>query len=254
MKFINDNKLNRIKLNKNNFYVLVDFDRTLTKGNSVSGWRILYYSNLVGDDFRHKYDIIHKKTSLDEFESKENKINAFENRFKEYMELLKQNSLDNEIIRKSVENCDVQLRDGAKEFFKKMYDNEVPVIIISCSLGNVIMEYLKYNNCHYDNVHIYSNYFMSNGNHIYNITPYNKNEIIFEAKVKDRIVNRKYILLLGDIIEDKNMVLKEKLDDTITIGFLDKNIKENLELYKNNFDIVLTDNSSFSELDEFINI
>ena len=50
MKYINQNKLNKIKLTKDNFYVLIDFDRTLTKGNSISCWRILYYSDLLGND------------------------------------------------------------------------------------------------------------------------------------------------------------------------------------------------------------
>ena len=34
MKYINSSKLDKIKLDKDNFYVLIDFDRTLTKGNS----------------------------------------------------------------------------------------------------------------------------------------------------------------------------------------------------------------------------
>lgn len=252
MKFINKNKLNTVKLNKDNFYVLIDFDRTLTKGNSISAWRILYYSNLLGNDFKQQYDRIHEKTFPGENESKEIKVQAYENRFKEFMELLKQTNLDDKIIRKAVRESNVQLRDGAKGFLRKMHDNNVPVIIISSSIGNVITEYLKYNECYYDNMHLYSNYFESNGNHICNVTPYNKNEIVFEEKVKDKISNREYILLVGDIIEDTNMVLKENLNNTIAVGFLDKEIKENLEAYRNNFDIVLTDNSSFSEVDQFI--
>ena len=43
MKYINK-KVDDIKLTKENFYVLSDFDRTLTKANSISGWRVLYYS------------------------------------------------------------------------------------------------------------------------------------------------------------------------------------------------------------------
>ncbi len=33
MKYIDSKKLDRIKLTKENFYILIDFDRTLTKGN-----------------------------------------------------------------------------------------------------------------------------------------------------------------------------------------------------------------------------
>lgn len=252
MKYINQNKLNKIKLTKDNFYVLIDFDRTLTKGNSISCWRILYYSDLLGNDFKEQYDKIHDKTFPDENESKEIKKNAYSERFEEYMKLLKQRELNDEIIKKAVQKTDLQLRDGAKEFLKKMYEDNVPVIIISCSIGNVLIEYLKSNNCYYSNIHVYANYYNDNERHICNVTPYNKNEISFSQEVKDKINNRNYTLLLGDLIEDINMIEQNRLKNTITVGFLDKKITENLKVYQENFDIVLTDNSSYRELSEIL--
>lgn len=252
MKYINEDKLNRIMLNKDNFYVLIDFDRTLTKGNSVSCWRVLYYSDLLGNDFQEKYDKIHDKTFPNENESKELKKRAYSERFEEYMELLKQKGLNDEIIKKAVQKTDLQLRDGAKEFLNKMYEANVPVIIISCSIGNVLIEFLKYNNCYYDNVHVYANYYNNNGNHICNVTPYNKNEIAFSQAIKDKIKDRYNVLLLGDIIDDINMIEQNRLDSAITVGFLDNKVAENLKAYQENFDIVLTDNSSFKELEEIL--
>ena len=66
MKYVNSKKIENIKLTKENFYVLIDFDRTLTRGNSIPAWRVLYHSNLLGDDFKNKYDEIHNKTSPNE--------------------------------------------------------------------------------------------------------------------------------------------------------------------------------------------
>ena len=44
MKYINHkDKLKDIKLDKNNFYVVIDFDRTITKAKSIRAWRVLYY-------------------------------------------------------------------------------------------------------------------------------------------------------------------------------------------------------------------
>ena len=140
-----------------------------------------------------------------------------------------------------------------KEFLKKMYEANVPVIIISCSIGNVLIEYLKSNNCYYNNIHIYANYYNDYGKHICNVTPYNKNEISFSQEVKDKINNRDYTLLLGDLIDDINMIEQGRLENTVTVGFLDKKITENLKLYKENFDIVLTDNSSYRELEKILN-
>lgn len=44
---------------------------------------------------------------------------------------------------------------------------------------------------------------------------------------------------------------KEK---TITIGFLDKKIDENLEKYNKNFDIVLSNHGSFEEIKRYIKL
>ena len=242
MKYINSKKVDNIKLTKENFYILIDFDRTLTKGNSISGWRVLYYSGLLGDDFTKKYDEIHDKH-----------METWEYRFKAYMDLLHEKNLDNGIIKEAVKKTNLELRGGAKEFLMKMYDMSVPVIIISCSLKNVIKEYLKFNNCYYDNIHIYANNCGIEGeSDVYNVTPINKNQVVFSKELNIEIESKKYTLLFGDIVDDINMVTKTRLNNTITVGFLDKKIEENLELYKSTFDIVLTENASFKEIDNII--
>lgn len=48
------------------------------------------------------------------------------------------------------------------------------------------------------------------------------------------------------------MCPKEKLQDTITVGFLDRDVEKNLEIYKENFDIVLIDNESFNKVLDII--
>ena len=246
MKYINSKKVDSIKLTKENFYILIDFDRTLTKGNSISGWRVLYYSGLLGDDFTKRYDEIHDKHN-----------ETWEDRFKLYIDLLREKGFSKEIVKEAVKNTDLELRNGAKEFLTKMYNLNIPVIIISCSLKNVIKEYLEFNNCYYNNIFIYSNYYdiEDNGkNDIYKVTPHSKNRIIFSKELNEKIKTKDYTLLFGDIVDDVNMVSKDRLNSTIAVGFLDKKIEENLELYKSTFDIVLTDNASFKEIDDIIKL
>ncbi len=246
MKYINSKKIDNIKLTKENFYILIDFDRTLTKGNSISGWRVLYYSGLLGDDFTKRYDEIHDKHH-----------ETWEDRFKLYIDLLREKGFSKEIVKEAVKNTDLELRNGAKEFLTKMYNLNIPVIIISCSLKNVIKEYLEFNNCYYNNIFIYSNYYdiEDNGkNDIYKVTPNSKNRIIFSKELNEKIKTKDYTLLFGDIVDDVNMVSKDRLNSTIAVGFLDKKIEENLELYKSTFDIVLTDNASFKEIDDIIKL
>ena len=51
----------------------------------------------------------------------------------------------------------MKYRNGAKEFLKKMNEFNVPVIIISAGIGNVIEEFLKLENDYYENIKIISN-------------------------------------------------------------------------------------------------
>lgn len=53
-------------------------------------------------------------------------------------------------------------------------------------------------------------------------------------------------------MEDINMVTKEKLENTITVGFLNQEMEGNLKLYQKTFDIVLANNASFEELEEIL--
>ena len=50
----NKEKIKNIKLEKNNFYVVADFDKTLTDGNSYSTWKVLADSNEIGEEYTKK--------------------------------------------------------------------------------------------------------------------------------------------------------------------------------------------------------
>lgn len=256
MQYINSNKLNEIKLNKDNFYVLMDFDRTITKGGSISCWNILKYTTLLGADFRKKYEIIHNKLNLDGDDKL--KIKSYEDTFKGYFKLQEDFNLNDTMIENAVREIPIVFRDYANDFFKKMYKLKIPIIIISCSIKNILEKVLIAHNCYYDNIEIYSNYYdySEQRNHIYNVTPYSKNKISFSDETNKMIENRKYVILLGDMVEDIKMVSQDKLKDTITIGFLDedKGIEKNLEKYNSNFDIVLTNNSSFKDVIKILKI
>jgi hypothetical protein len=55
---------------------------------------------------------------------------------------------------------------------------------------------------------------------------------------------------MGDI----KMVPEDKLDNTIAIGFLDAGEESNLEEFREHFDIVCTENTSFNEIQNILNI
>ena len=68
------------------------------------------------------------------------------------------------------------------------------------------------------------------------------------GKVKDRT----NVLLLGDSVSDNEMITGFDYEGLIRVGFLNENIEENLEKYKQNFDAVITDDSSMEILNNFL--
>lgn len=147
----------------------------------------------------------------------------------------------------------IVLRDGFKDFLYGLYMQNIPVVILSAGIGNVILETLKLYNCLYDNIYIVSNFIDFENNLMlpfsYNIIhSCNKSINNLPFEVAKKIENKNYILLFGDLVEDLKMVGSRDLYKTVSFGFLDKNVDENFNFYKNSFDVVLTDNSSFYDV------
>ena len=141
-----------------------------------------------------------------------------------------------------------------------MYENNIPVIILSAGIGNTIEQFLKANNCYYNNIFIISNFIEFDekgnmkkfeGNLIHTLNKTMKGHLPKEFDCK--LQQKGYKLLLGDTIEDKKMVEQNEWRHTITIGFLNEKIQENLEVYKENFDIVLTEeDATFDVVEELV--
>ncbi len=159
------------------------------------------------------------------------------------------------ITKEGIENAlldaKLYLRDGAKEFLQEMNNNNVPVIIMSSGIGNIVKAFLEKENCMFNNIKIVSNFFEFNNG----ITTINMDNIMATSNkeyrripenIRNQIEEREKALVFGDLIEDIKMIDKEKLQNTLTFGFLDESIEQNLERYKENFDIVLTENDNFN--------
>ncbi len=261
MKYINTNKIEKIKLDKDNFYVAIDFDKTITATNSDDSWNAS--GNTLGKEFNKKsFDLYQKYApiELNYHISFEEKKQAMEEWYYSCMNLYYEYHLTLTKLKESINKSNLIFRKGAKKFLKVMYENNIPVIILSAGIGNVIVEFLKNNNCYYENINIISNFieFDETGN----MKKYDK-EIIhtlnktmngnINEDLAKKIISKQYRLLLGDFIEDKNMIPSSDWKNTITIGFLGKNIEENLDIYNKNFDIVLTkENATFDELNELL--
>lgn len=258
----NQEKVNSLKLNSNNFYVVADFDRTLTEGASDSTWGVFANANQVGEEYKNRRSELYNKyrpMEIDPNLSEEEKSKAMTEWWQLHINLFYEYGVKEEAVKNSVKAGNLKYRDGAKEFLKKMNELNVPVIIISAGIGNVIEEFLKLEEDFYDNIKIISNFITFENGEFKEVASeiihaLNKNIVKLDEDSKQTIENRKNILLLGDGYADLKMISEEANENAITVGFLDEKIEENLELYNKGFDIVLTNLGSFNDVNNILKI
>ncbi len=140
MIYIN-NKEKIEKFNKDNFYVVADFDKTLTSGNSNSTWGVMANAGELGEEYTRKRTELYnhyRPIEIDVNISDEEKSKFMEEWWKSHINLFYEYGLREENIKKSLEKGGLKYRTGAKKFLEKMQELEVQVIIISAGILNVI--------------------------------------------------------------------------------------------------------------------
>lgn len=231
-------------------YVLMDFDRTITAHDSSTSWGLLEESEFVdpryceeGLALYHTY----RPIELDHNMPFEVKAKHMETWHERVGALLNKYHIFEDTIDRILSNSNgLKLRKGSRNFLEQMHMLGVPVIIVSAGLGDFITKYLQSENMMFDNITIYSNFFVwgSDGKIISIKQPIihslNKYQLDYSEVIGDRDTG----LVFGDQIEDKEM---GRGLNTIDIGFCNPEI-HSLEKYKSSFDIVLTDGSSYDEI------
>lgn len=254
---------------KEKIHVLADFDRTLTKA-FVNDKKILSIISLLRDEnylspeyseqakaLADKYHPI----EIDSTVSNEKKKKAMKEWWTSHFNLLIKSGLNKKHLEKVIENGNLRLREGASEFIDFLHEEKIPLIILSSAGlgGDSISMYLKKQGKLYDNVHIVSNSYEwdSKGNAVSFKEPIihvmNKDETVIQNyKFFNLIEKRKNVLLLGDSVGDVGIVSGFDYDNLIKIGFLNEKVEENLEKYKENFDIILLNDTNFGYVNELL--
>lgn len=258
MIIVKENTLERIKeWSDDSIYVLTDFDRTITAGNSDTSWGILSKSDMVPKEYvneRQELYNYYRPYEIDETLDYETKNRLMSEWWNKHIGLLIKYQMSEEVINEAARNLRVMsFRDGAKEFLENMRDRNIPIIIISAGIGNFIKQFLINNNCDFDNIFIVSNFInFKNGIAVgFNdavIYPMNKNEVFLPDNIKELIKNRPNAILLGDSISDIRMAKEVARANALKIGFLEEKIEENIPYYREAFDVVCTNNTSYGEL------
>jgi len=217
------------------WYVVTDFDRTITNGHSMTSWSVLANSNLVSEDYIHDREALYRKyrpIEIDEGMDFFRRSELVKKWFLKHIQLFIKYQVKEELFLEVARNHQVmEFRRGAKDFFRFLNEHNIPVIIISAGIGNFIKLFLESNGCYYDNIYISSNMitFKSGvadsveGNVIHSL---NKNEVSLPDDIKNRLNKRKNVLLLGDQISDLKMVCDDVHDEVLKVGFVTEGMED----------------------------
>ncbi|XP_043817173.1 7-methylguanosine phosphate-specific 5'-nucleotidase A isoform X2 [Manihot esculenta] len=249
--------------------VIADFDATLTKymvndrrGHSSHG--LLRQGNPEYDAKRHAlYEYYHPLEFSPTIPIQE-KTKLMKEWWGKTHNLLIEGGLTCDAIRESVANSAIAFRDGVVELFQFLEERDIPVLIFSAGLADIIEEVLRQKvHRSFRNVKIVSNrmVFDDNGRLISFkgklIHSLNKNEHALDmaAPVHEHlgdvdgvsddsasVKKRTNVLLLGDHLGDLGMSDGLDYETRISVGFLNDNIENNLASYRKAFDVVYLDN------------
>lgn len=248
---------------KDKIHVLADFDRTLTKAfvagvSTPSVISELRKGNYISEEYAQKAQELadeYHPMEIDPLLSAEEKKEAMQEWWSKHFDLLIESGLNIKHLKQIIDEGKIEFREGIDEFLEMLYKKNIPLIIISSSgLGwDSISMFFEKKDKLYPNIHIISNRYSwdENGNAIGIKKPIihvmNKDEtVLSDFPFFDKIEDRKNVLLLGDSLGDLGMLEGFDYENLIKMGFLNESVEENLEGYKEAFDVLLLNDTNMN--------
>lgn len=248
-------------------HVVSDFDHTLTRAfiegkKILSTYAVLRDCNYLDPAYNQKdtelfeeYYPIEQDTSI----SDEIKTKKMEEWWFKHYDLMLKSGVTKDMIFEVSKAGRLVFRKDSINFINTLFENNIPLLIFSAGIGNVIELFLKDNNCNHKNVKIISNFlkFDESGKMIAFsdtlIHSYNKSEVSLKnGRYEREIKNRKNVILLGDVIGDLGMSAGLDHDNIIHIGFLNKDKDRNLPTFEEEFDIVILNDGEMTYVNDII--
>ena len=143
MIIVNSEKLNQLNsISTNDLYILTDFDGTITKDNSDSSWASIFKNPKVSKEFINEcikiFNYYHK-FEIDESLSIAKKNSIMNEWYRKNIETLINFNITEEIINYASNNASIMdFRTGAVKFLETMNSKNIPIIVISAGVGNII--------------------------------------------------------------------------------------------------------------------
>lgn len=250
-------------------HILADFDRTLTyshtEGKKIpSIISVLRDNDYISSEYSESAKALFAKYHPIEINSSiplEEKKSAMQEWWTNHNELLINSGLNKKNLKKIVDSGIIRLRKGVKDLFNYTNQNNIPLVIMSASgLGDTISMILEKENILYNNIYIITNEFEwdSHGNAIKSKEPIihamNKDEtsIHNHPEIYEKIKDRKNVILLGDSLGDLGMITGFNYSNLLKIGFLNPGEEQNESEYKENFDLIITNDSDIEPINKIL--
>ncbi|MFA5188617.1 MAG: haloacid dehalogenase-like hydrolase [Patescibacteria group bacterium] len=252
---------------KDKIHVLADFDRTLT-GAFIEGQKVstviaqFRQSGYLTPDYAlkaHELYNTYRPIEIDPKVSKNEKIAKMHEWWQKHFALLVSNGLNKKVMDEIVSKRALKFRAGALDFIDSLHENNIPLVIMSAGPGDMISQYLKQEGRLYNDIHIIANFFDfdKEGKVIKIKEPIihslNKKEIFVKdfPAFKD-VKERKNVILLGDGVDDIDMIEGFDYDNLIKIGFLNENVEGNLPEFKKKFDVIIENDGDMDFVNDLL--
>eukprot|EP00124_Ichthyophonus_hoferi_P005287 Ihof_evm2s729 gene=Ihof_evmTU2s729 len=229
-------KINGIKAKgTDSLQVITDFDRTITKHmvNGVQGRSshgILEASGMLGPSFDARAKALfshYYPLEIDPTIDYHKKYQLMEEWWGKTHALFASEPVNKNMFPFMVEKANVSFRDGTHDLFKTLNHWNIPLLVFSAGLGDIIEEIFKQKGLlDYENVHVVSNFMTFNeagfvsGFRTKNIHTLNKSEAAIEdTPYYATITTRPNIILMGDSLGDIQMSEGVSSEIVLKIGF-----------------------------------
>lgn len=174
----------------------------------------------------------YRPIEIDPSLSIEKKIEAMEEWMSATDKILQGFEFDPKELDKIVKVHGTTLRDGTQSLIERLRAADVPVLVFSAGLGDVVQAVLQHHNVFFDNVKIISNFLKYEDNIVTGfknkrlIHVFNKNEHSMESDYFKLLEGRSNIILMGDMTGDATMAdgIKD-VDSILKIGFLYEHVR-----------------------------
>ncbi|XP_019522664.1 PREDICTED: 7-methylguanosine phosphate-specific 5'-nucleotidase isoform X2 [Hipposideros armiger] len=235
--------------------VISDFDMTLSRfayngKRCPSSYNILDNSKIISEECRKELKALlhhYYPIEIDPHRTIEEKLPHMVKWWTKAHDCLCQQKIQKFQIAEVVRESNAMLREGYKTFFNTLDQNNIPLLIFSAGIGDILEEIIRQMKVFHPNIHIVSNYMDFDKDGFLQgfkgqlIHTYNKNSSVFEnSGYFQQLKGRTNIILLGDTMGDLTMADGVPgVENILKIGFLNDKVEEQRESYMDAYDIVL---------------